>query len=112
MVSCDIKVLSVENGRQVVDVSGVLDQDTVADFDGGMRDLVDDSIRLMLLRMEGHEYVSSAGIGSLMDWTQRMRRQNGDLILVGPTDKVFRILDLLGLTAVFNIVDSEEMAPQ
>lgn len=111
MVSCEIRVCETEDDRLTVEVSGVLDQDTVADLDSRLRELVDDSIRELVLRLQGLDYVSSAGIGALMDWNLRLGRQQGRLVLVGPTEKVGRILDLLGLTPVFNIVESEDEAP-
>ena len=51
--------------------------------------------------------ISSAGISALMGLTHRLRKSAGELVLVHPTDKVYRVFRTLGFTNIFKIVESE-----
>jgi anti-sigma B factor antagonist len=61
----------------------------------------------MVIDLKGLNYISSAGIGALMALTQQLRRESGDIVLLQPNEKVFKILDLLGFTKIFNVAHSE-----
>jgi anti-anti-sigma regulatory factor len=47
-----------------------------------------------------------------MGLSQRLKKDGGELVLLQPTQKVFKILDLLGFTRIFHLCDSEEEAEQ
>ena len=89
---------------------GYLDAHTVSDFESRMDHLIEKGARCYLIDINELNYVSSAGIGAIMSMTQRLRRSNGEIVLVRPTDKVFKILDKLGLTKIFRLAYSREEA--
>lgn len=98
--------------RRTVELSGFLDADTVQQFSREIDEHLDENVRFLVILMEQLSYVSSAGIGALMGLTMRLRSRGGELALVRPTEKVYKILDLLGLTKVLRIADSEDEALQ
>jgi len=75
-----------------------------------MNSLVDAGAKRIVVDLEQLHYISSAGIGALIGLVQRVRRSSGDLILVRPSQKIHKILDLLGFTAIFKIASSEDEA--
>ncbi|MCX7048669.1 MAG: STAS domain-containing protein [Candidatus Sumerlaeota bacterium] len=93
-----------------VKLSGYLDAQTVHLFDKGMNDSWRAELRKLVLLMEDVIYISSAGIGSLMEWTKRIRSQQGDIVLVRPSEKVMKVLEMLGFTRILKVVNSEEEA--
>ena len=94
----------------VVQVEGFLDAHTVVGFEEQMNGLLEGGAAQIIMDMERLNYISSAGIGAMMSLVQRLRRQAGNLILLRPSKKVFKILQLLGFTEMFTIVDDEEDA--
>ena len=94
----------------MIDLSGVLDTDTVGSFDNELEQILGEQTKTLILRIENLSYISSAGIGSIMDWTQRLRSRGGELALVKPSAKVCRILDLLGLSSILAVAESDEEA--
>jgi anti-sigma B factor antagonist len=55
-------------------------------------------------------YISSAGIGAMMGLAQRLRKKGGLLVLSKPSEKVYKILDTLGFTKIFQIVHDNDEA--
>jgi anti-sigma B factor antagonist len=58
------------------------------------------------------KYISSAGAGVFIGAIGTARDFGGDIILLKPTMNVREVFDLLGLSTIFNIVESEEEALQ
>jgi anti-sigma B factor antagonist len=87
---------------------GYLDAHTVSDFETHMDRSIEQGVVRVLLDLRELNYISSAGIGAIMSTTQRLRRADGDLVLVRPNEKVFAILDKLGFTKIFRLASSVE----
>ncbi|MBN1518274.1 STAS domain-containing protein [Candidatus Sumerlaeota bacterium] len=92
-------------------VKGYLDAHTVIQFEESLNQAVDQSqVKQLVVDLGDLYYISSAGIGALMGLTQKLRRQNGELILLRPSEKVFNIFEMLGFTHIFRIVQTQDEA--
>lgn len=91
-----------------VSVVGCLDSHTVVGFEKSLHALLDEGCARVIVNLSELTYISSAGISALMGLTHRLRKSDGELILLKPTEKVFRVFRTLGFTNIFKIVDSEE----
>lgn len=56
------------------------------------------------------KYISSAGAGVFIGAIGTARDFGGDIVLLNPTLNVREVFDLLGLSTIFQIVESEEEA--
>jgi anti-sigma B factor antagonist len=92
----------------VLSLRGYLDAHTVNDFESFMDQAIERGQVHYLVDISGLNYMSSAGIGAIMSLTQRLRRADGDLVLLQPSEKVFRILEKLGFTKIFRLAYSRE----
>jgi anti-sigma B factor antagonist len=104
----NVKVDATENNLKIIELSGFLDAHTVNSFEFRLDETMQDGQRNVVIDLHGLNYISSAGIGALMALTQKLRNESGDLVLLRPNEKVFKILDLLGFTKIFNIAVKEE----
>lgn len=93
-----------------VEVLGTLDSHTVAGFEQSVNALLDEGISRLVLSLEQLTYISSAGISALMGITHRLRQNNGELVLLKPSEKVHRVFRTLGFTNIFRIVEDESQA--
>ncbi len=84
-------------------IRGFLDAHTVAHFEKSLDEVHAKEYKTIILDFSRLNYISSAGIGSLMNYTKMMKDKGGELIIFRPTDKVYRIFDLLGFSMIFNI---------
>jgi anti-anti-sigma factor len=99
-----------EGGYVVLALRGYLDAHTVNDFESFMETSMEKGTTHYLIDISDLNYISSAGIGAIMSLTQRLRRSEGELVLLQPTEKVFKILDKLGFTKIFRFAHSREEA--
>ncbi len=106
-----LEVHSMEkNGVAVVHLRGYLDAHTAPDFEKVLRDLIDsDRVRLVVNLCDLH-YIASAGVGVFMGFIEEVRNRGGDIKLAEPTDKVYRVFDLLGFHLLYEIFKHEDEA--
>lgn len=57
----------------------------------------------LLLDLHSVEYINSAGLRALVQFYKQVKRRNGSLILINPSENVQRLLNLVGLDSVLDI---------
>jgi anti-sigma B factor antagonist len=95
---------STEQGLSVLGLEGYLDAHTApefektveAEFAAGRVQLVVECARL--------SYISSAGLGVFMSFIEEIRAAGGDIKICGLAPKVFQVFDILGFSALFDIM--------
>lgn len=95
-------------GWRRVDLKGFLDAHTVRDFDERMSGLIDSGAVQIMLGLESLNYISSAGVASLMSLMQKLRTRQGKLVILRPSEKVYHVLKTLGFTNIFQIIKNED----
>jgi anti-sigma B factor antagonist len=112
MKTFDLNILleTREKNFSIIELSGYLDAHTVDVFENQLGEILESGEKHVVLDLVELNYISSAGIGALMSLTQQLRKKHGDLVLLRPNKKVYKILDLLGFTKIFNVAhDVKEM---
>lgn len=115
MKNYELKILDSEaNGGEVqnLEVHGCLDSHTVVPFEKSVAELIDRGVRQVRLNLSQLNYISSAGISALMGLTHQLRKQGGDLVLLRPTEKVYRVFRTLGFTNIFTIAEISDEVRQ
>lgn len=107
----DFEIQATEkDGISILYVEGFLDAHTVSGFESTIQRLVKDKNYKIVVNMQKLEYISSAGLGVFMGFIEEIREQGGDIKLSNLSDKVFRVFDLIGFPALFDILPTEEEA--
>ena len=96
----------------VLHVFGFLDLHTVPQFEEAIQDLVNDKRFKIVIDFRKLDYISSAGLGVFMGFIEEIREQQGDIKLCCMPDRVYKVFDLLGFPALFEILTSQEEAIQ
>jgi anti-sigma B factor antagonist len=100
-------------GRQdaVVAVHGDVDLDTAPDLRTALIEAIDELPgRLVVVDLDGVDFIDSAGLGVLVRGLQHAREREGELKLVATGQNVVRVLELTGLARAFEIHSSREAA--
>lgn len=98
---------NTDDATQKVEVVGCLDSHTVVEFEKTMQSVLTPPPNHLVLDLSKLTYISSAGISALMGLTHRLRKDHSELILLKPSEKVYRVFRTLGFTSIFKIVEDE-----
>jgi anti-sigma B factor antagonist len=75
-----------------------------------MQSLLNEGRRFFVLDIGDVDYVDSTGLGQLITLWTSIRTKNGNLVLLRPTTRVRRLLQVTRLQVVFDAFDDEERA--
>ena len=87
----------------VVKVSGRVDSATAPDLEKSLQGLLDSERTRIVLDLQDTEYMSSAGLRVLVAMHKAAKKNGGGLSLAQPSTRVKEVLDLAGLTPVFDV---------
>ena len=93
----ELKHVSVEK------VSGRVDRATAPDLEKSLQGLLDSERTRIVLDLQDTEYMSSAGLRVLVAMHKAAKKNGGGLCLAQPSTRVKEVLDLAGLTPVFEL---------
>ena len=96
----------------VLYVSGFLDLHTVPKFEEAVQNLVNEKRYKIIVNFNKLDYISSAGLGVFMGFIEEIRELQGDIKMCCMSDRVYKVFDLLGFPALFEIVANEDEAVQ
>lgn len=103
--------LSVRKAKDIVviDVDGKI---VLGDGDVEIKEAVDSLLKKgninIILNLAKVPYLDSAGLGEIMRCFTALRKDGGDFKLLSPNQ---RIIDLLGITKLFNVFDIYDNEP-
>ena len=100
----------IKNDIVILKLNGFLDAHTVPQFENAILKHVQDKQFNILVNMELLEYISSAGLGVFMGFIEEIRENGGDIKLSNLSERVYKVFDLLGFPALFNIFEEEAEA--
>ncbi|NVJ47262.1 MAG: STAS domain-containing protein [Cytophagia bacterium] len=104
---------SENNGVLVLKIEGNLIGEEVG---SGLLDAANDAINdgtvLCAIDIEKVKYINSSGIGVLITLLTKFRNQEGEVVIVNPSEHVKKLLIITKLTAIFKMADSVEQAIQ
>jgi len=98
--------MEVENRKEgntiVASISGRLDTNTTGLFDAAILPLISDGKNL-LINLTGLEYISSAGLRSILTVAKKVKESQGKFALSSPTKMVDEVFDMSGFSAIIDI---------
>ena len=96
----------------VVEIGGVLDINAIGDFETKVDGLLRKKLFKLVINMEKLTYISSAGMGYLVGNIKEVRRNKGDIKLVGVNADIYRVFELLDFPSIFQFFKIEREAVQ
>lgn len=90
----------------IVQLGGQLDAHTFPCLEKYLDALLSAAYPMIILDVQGLQYISSAGIAVLLGFTQRTRESDGDLRLCCLSENVRAVVDLLGFNKYIRMYDS------
>jgi anti-sigma B factor antagonist len=95
---------SVEQELSVLALEGYLDAHTAPEFEKAVQAEFEAGRVRLVVECSRLTYISSAGLGVFMSFIEEIREAGGDIKICGLSPKVFQVFDILGFSALFDIV--------
>ncbi len=90
---------------------GELDMNTVPDFKKKINKLRKEKrINNIIINLSKIKFIDSTGIGAILGRYKKLKKNNGQLVLVGVNKRVEKIFALSGITGLIPIYDKEKTA--
>ena len=99
-----------EKNAIVVCVEGRLDAVTSPDFEKELTGLIAQGETLFVLDFGKLDYISSAGLRSVLATTKRLKEKQGKLFLATLKDVVKEVFEISGFSAIIPIYESLDLA--
>ena len=94
-----------ENGELLVILEGSLDTLTAVDFDKKLTEALSDDVQRIIMDVKDVQYISSAGLRTILAAQQRMEDDDLDGVLVINANEIVR--DIFSVTGFDKLVDME-----
>jgi anti-sigma B factor antagonist len=88
---------------QLVEVIGRVDSDSTPTLDQSVEKALASGRNQIILDLSGVQYMNSVGLRELVQLWKRVQNTGGALIVANPSERVKRLLELVGLETVFQI---------
>lgn len=102
---------SSKNGDAlVVLVSGRMDAITATEFDAECQSWIDAGDTKVVIDLSGLEYISSAGLRSILSAAKKIKGAQGELLFCGLSGMVEEVFSVSGFSAMFKLYATPEDA--
>jgi anti-sigma B factor antagonist len=101
-MSLEITVSEMKKVR-LLEVSGRVDSVSADDLKAALEAALRAGYNQVVVDLHDVEYMSSAGLRELVSALKQANRQDGDLRLANPSDRVMEVLELAGLNTIFQV---------
>ncbi len=91
----------------LLEVSGRVDSTNASQLGETLMSQIDAGRYQLVIDLSGVSYMSSAGLREMVAAVKKVRQYNGDLRIATPSDRVREVLDLAGLSAIFQIFPTQ-----
>ncbi len=94
----------------ILDLKGYLDAHTAPELEQAFQKHLDDKRYNIVVNFRDLSYISSAGLGVLMQFIEDIRNNDGDIKLSNMSNRVYNVFDLLGFPMLYEIFKEEDEA--
>lgn len=94
----------------VIEAQGRIDSMNANELGEVLQHTLDHEGSQIVLDLSGVDYMSSAGVRELVSALKKARRNNGDMRIAQPTERVMDILEMSGLDTIVQVYASRDEA--
>ncbi len=99
-----------EGNARVVSVKGRMDAVTAPEFEKAVETMMSEGETAFVVDLAELDYISSAGLRSILALTKKLKTNGGSLHLAALQDAVREVFDISGFSSIIPVFDSVEAA--
>ncbi len=100
-----IKINKKKDHVYFIELNGPIDSDTYNELQEKLNEVIDDNTKAVILDMGGVDYVSSAGIGVVMNVKKSLQQKNANFAMVNLRPQIKKVFDVMKILPVIDILD-------
>ncbi len=101
-----IRTKQMEAGSITLTLRGPLDGETCALLDSEVGRALTEPIRTLVLDMAGVDFITSAGVGTIMKAKTSLARRQADLAMIGMQPQVQRVFEIIRVLPMLQVFQS------
>lgn len=105
-------IATKENNVVIVSVKGRMDAITSPDFEKELSGLIGKGEKGFLINLADLEYISSAGLRSILATAKSLKAKEGTILFIGLQGSVKEVFKISGFYSIFKIFETKEEALQ
>ena len=99
-----------ERNTLIISLKGRMDAVTSPEFEKSLKELIEAGENNILINLSGLEYISSAGLRSILTIAKLLKAKEGKILFSGLQGPVKDVFNISGFGSIFKIYDSEAAA--
>ncbi len=99
-----------EQGVLILTITGRMDSVSAPELDTHVDEQIAGGEKFFIVDLSGLDYISSAGLRSMLTMAKKLKEEAGTLKLCGLKGVVREVFDVSGFSTIFTIYDSLEQA--
>ncbi|MBM4313509.1 MAG: STAS domain-containing protein [Deltaproteobacteria bacterium] len=99
-----------EKNAVVVSVQGKIDAVTAPEFEKAISNLIAQGEKVILFNFSGLEYISSAGLRSILATAKQLKPTGGSILFFGLKGPVKDVFKISGFGTIFKMFETQEDA--
>ena len=99
-----------EKNAVIVSVTGRMDAVTAPQFDKQLETLVEQGETRIIIDFKDLEYISSAGLQTILAMAKKMELVHGEIMLLHLKGAVKEVFEISGFDTIFHIFDDQDAA--
>ena len=93
-----------------VSVDGRMDAVSAPEFETKLEAWIDEGDNVFIIDLSELDYISSAGLRSILATAKKLKAKKGDILLAALQDAVKEVFEISGFSSIIPIYDSMEAA--
>ncbi|MFH1232052.1 MAG: STAS domain-containing protein [Planctomycetota bacterium] len=106
MKELEITTLKNQDGGVKVVLNGFIDAYSYRQLEKVFNDLMEQNVYKLVVDLSQVDYLCSGGAGVLIGVYGIIQENNGNIVLLNPKSSVKEMLELLGLSNIFSIINT------
>jgi anti-anti-sigma factor len=99
-----------ENNAIIVKIVGRMDAVTAPEFEKALSAWIDESEKYFVVDLSSLEYISSAGLRSILIIAKKLKALNGKIVLAAMEESVNEVFEISGFNSIIPIHDTVQAA--
>lgn len=104
-MALNIKIIRKKDYVYLVELKGSVDSDTYYNLQEKLNEVIDDKTKAIILDMGGVNYISSAGIGVVVNTKKSLQQKGANFAMANLQPQVKKVFDVMKILPMINILN-------